>query len=161
VGATLKPNWTEVEGMREKPLELLTLEEQIPKLRAFLHPYRSRLRPFLALFAIKNYLLREAGLVVKNDPTVRWYQDRLIKAGVTASYWSVHYQLRRLAQFGVLDRTRSKRKVIRQRLGRYGVVAVQMCEFPLNIAIYPALEQALKQLLGVDSFLGLTGLDDP
>lgn len=147
--------------MREKPLELLTLEEQVPKLRAFLHPYRSRLRPFLALFAIKNYLLREAGLVVKNDPTVRWYQDRLIRAGVSASYWSVTYQLKRLTRFGVLDRRCSRRKVIRQRLGRYGVVAVEMCEFHLNEAIYPALEQALKQLLGVDSFYGLTGLRDP
>jgi hypothetical protein len=36
-----------------------------------------------------------------------------------------------------------------------------LCELPLNVTIYPALEQALKQLLGVDSFYGLAGLRDP
>ena len=146
--------------MTKNVLELLTLEEQIPKLRAFLHPYRSRLRPFLALFAIKNYLLTESGLTIKNEPTVRWYQAKLIRAGVTASYWSVHNQLNRLSRFGVVDKTLRKRHVARNNKGVIGLVRAEVGEFKLNAAIYPALQQALKQLLGVDSFYGLTGLDD-
>jgi hypothetical protein len=145
----------------EKPLELLPQEEQIQKLRAFLHPYRSRLRPLLTLFAVKNHLLREDGLTAKNDPTVRWYQDRLINAGLTASRWSVQHQLDELARFGVVDKTMRTMRVLREKNDLASLIRAEVCEYRLNEAIYPALEQALKQLLGVDSFFSITGLDDP
>jgi hypothetical protein len=130
-------------------LELLPEAEQVKKLRGFLHPKRSKLRPHLALFAIKNHLLREAGFVEGNQPAVRWYQGRLMKAGVKASQWNTRQQLNRLAKLGVVDRV----KALSSKRARGW-------EYRLNEAIYPALEQALKQVLGVKVVEGLAGVDE-
>jgi len=140
----------------ERTLELLPFDDQVRSLRSFLHLYRSRQRPFLALFAIKNHLLHEAGLNANNRPTVRWYQDRLMKAGVTGSRWIVQYQLDQLAKFGVLDVCKKIPKVVEDRRNLDSLIKAEVKEYSLNVVIYPVLEQALKQLLGVDAFDGLT-----
>ena len=157
---TIKSPVVDSLSMRDNtPLELIPEKDQIKRLRDFLHPRRSRMRPFLGLFAIRNYLLRQAGPAEKNVPTVQWYQRHVIRAGVPASHWNVRYQLNWLAKSGVLDKATAYQRVSRTNETFPGLVDAKVCEYRLNAAIYPALEQALKQLLGVESFRGLAALD--
>ena len=134
----------------DRALELLTPDEQIRILRFFLLPWRSVLRPYLALFAIRNYFQRESGRSSWNRPTAQWYQRRLVKTGVYAKYYTVRYQLNKMTALGVLDK-------VRRRAGRSNVTK----EYRLNQSVYPALEQALKQVIGVDTFdvIGKEGKD--
>ena len=109
------------------------------------------------MFAIKNYVLREVGMYVKNEPTCKWYQGQLAMSGVKARFGTVRHQLDRLADFGVLDKECDPQEVVTKSPRLPGIVKRKVCTYPLNEVIYPALEQALKQLLGVDSFHRLTG----
>jgi len=135
-------------------LELLAVEEQIVELRLALHPSRSRLRPYLALFAMKSFLERDAGTKRGAAPTVRWYQGRLTRAGLSADNRAVRRQLDNMARVGVVDKVRGCGDTRGAAGGSKTSVRVGVNEYHLNEAIFPALEQTLKLLLGVGTMYG-------
>lgn len=123
-------------------LELLPDKEQTRTLRSLLRPARSRIRPFLVLFALKSHIsgpqVTESG-----HPTVRWYQSRLIRAGVNASGTNVRRQLEVLAKAGVCDKEADTARRRRGKRGRASKPS-HVC-YKLNEALYPSIEQALRQ----------------
>ena len=81
------------------------------QLQGLLHPQHSRLRPHLALFALRNQRLLQAGQRPNNNPSISWYHAQLTQFGVSQNYWGIRRQLIRLAQCGLLTEKAAQRPV--------------------------------------------------
>ncbi len=135
----------------------LEFEAQVKYLERTLSPRRSRLRPYLALYALKNYLLLKNGFLVQNSPSVTWYLRQLTRSGIPVNFWNVRGQLKYLAARGILKEVKTVRSVRNsaRRVGR--LTRIQVSEFYLNEDCFLSTSQALKKIFKVESLAELYG----
>jgi hypothetical protein len=133
----------------------MTLENEdfnikVKRLKIFLDPKRSKLRPYLALFGIKNYLLLKNGSFINNNPSIKWYVEQLARAGVSENYWGIRRQLIRMAKVGIFHERKALRPVDNSFEGNHRITRIQLSEFYLNEKLYPALDKALREIFQVE-----------
>jgi hypothetical protein len=130
-------------------------ETQVRRLLIFLDPKRSKLRPFLALFAIKNYILLKNKVLINNNPSVKWYLNQLTRAGISENYWGVRRQLKRMAKLGIFTEKKVFRPVDNSTQFHTRLTRIQLSEFYLNESVYLALYHILTTLFKTDSLSAL------
>lgn len=124
-------------------------ETQVRRLLIFLDPQKSKLRPFLALFGIKNYILLKNKDLINNNPSVKWYLNQLTKAGVSENYWGVRRQLKKMAKLGIFKEKKVLRPVNNSTQFYNRLTKIQLSEFYLNEHIYLALYDTLTRIFKV------------
>ena len=134
----------------------MKIHEEIPdrqreRLRTFLSLKRSKLRPYLGLLAIKNYIALKNGSLVGNCPSIKWYTDQLSKLGISQNYWGVRIQLKKMAQTGVLKEKSVLRPVPNPLGGHHRLTRLHLSEFYLYDNLFDSLHQTLKEIFRVDS----------
>lgn len=135
----------------------LEFEAQVKYLERVLSPRRSRLRPYLALFGLKNYVLLKNGFLVSNSPSVTWYLRQLARSGLPESYWKVRGQLKYLANRGVLKEVKTIKPIENSARGVGRLTRIQLSEFYLNEHCFLSTSQALKKIFRVESLSDLYG----
>lgn len=137
----MEPAW--LEQAENDTSELLSR-----RIRAFLDPKRSRLRPWLGLAALRNHLLRKSGRLIGNNPCTPWFVDRMSTWGVSQNHWGIRRQLKRMARFGLFLERRATRLVRNDLRGQRRLTKTTVCEFYLREGVYPTLSKALKDIFG-------------
>ena len=135
-------------------------ETQVRRLLIFLDPKKSKLRPFLALFGIKNYILLKNKDLINNNPSVKWYLNQLAKAGISENYWGVRRQLKKMARLGTFEEKKAWRPVNNSTQFHSRLTQIQLSEFYLNEKIYLALHRTLCTIFEVDSLSSLLKRND-
>ncbi|MFQ6002521.1 MAG: hypothetical protein ACE5KJ_02115 [Candidatus Zixiibacteriota bacterium] len=135
-------------------------ETQVRRLLIFLDPKKSKLRPFLALFAIKNYILLKNKDLINNNPSVKWYLNQLTKAGISENYWGVRRQLKRMAKIGIFTVRKVFRPVDNSTQFHHRLTRIQLSEFYLNENLYLSLYHALTTIFKVDRLLSMVKRND-
>jgi len=135
-------------------------ETQVRRLLIFLDLKKSKLRPFLALFGIKNYILLKNKDLINNNPSVKWYLNQLTKTGISENYWGVRRQLKRMARLGIFKEKKVWRPVNNSTQFHNRLTQIQLSEFYLNEKVYLALHRALCTIFEVDSLSSLLKRND-
>ncbi len=130
-------------------------ETQARRLLIFLDPKKSKLRPFLALFGIKNYILLKNKDLINNNPSVKWYLNQLTKAGISENYWGVRRQLKRMAKLGIFTERKVFRLVDNSTHFHKRLTRIQLSEFYLNENVYLSLYHTLTTIFKTDSLSSL------
>lgn len=133
---------------------------RVRRLKIFLDPKRSKLRPYLALFGVKNYLLLKNGSFINNNPSIKWYCEQLAKAGVSENYWGVRRQLKKMARLDIFKEKKVWRPVNNSTQFHNRLTQIQLSEFYLNEKIYLALHRGLCGIFKVDSLSSLLDRKD-
>lgn len=130
-------------------LENEDFETQVRRLLIFLDPQKSKLRPFLALFGIKNYILLKNKDLINNNPSIKWYLIQLTKAGISENYWGVRRQLKKMARIGIFEERKVVRPVNNSTQFCNRLTKIQLTEFYLNEKVYLALYDTLTTIFKV------------
>lgn len=130
------------------------------RLKVLLNPKRSKLRPYLCLFGVKNYVMLKNGNLVGNNPTIKWYLNHLSRSGITENYWGVRRQLKKLSDLG-LFKERKVLRVVENSSNTLNATRIAVNEFYLNEKVYPALLTVLKEIFKVDSLSDLFSTGEP
>jgi len=130
-------------------------ETQVTRLLIFSDPKKSKLRPFLALFGIKNYVLLKNKNLINNNPSVKWYLNQLARAGVSDNYWGVRRQLKRMARLGIFTERKILRPVDNSTQYHKRLTKIQLSEFYLNEKVYLGLYHTLRKIFSVESLAPL------
>ena len=132
-----------------------TPERQRKRLKTFLSPRRSKLRPYLGLLAIKNHIALENGSLAGNNPSIKWYTKQLSKLGVSQNYWGTRNQLKRMAQAGIFKEKRVMRPVANPIRGRHRLTRLELAEYYLHEKVFDSLQQVLQDIFQVNSLSSL------
>lgn len=141
-------------------LDKENFETQVRRLLIFLDPQKSKLRPFLALFGIKNYILLKNKDLINNNPSVKWYLIQLTKAGISENYWGVRRQLKKMAKLGIFKEKKVLRPVNNSTQFYNRLTKIQLSEFYLNEHIYLALYDTLTRIFKVKYLSSLFKMKD-
>lgn len=124
------------------------IETQVRRLKLFLNPKKSLLRPFLALFSLQNYLLLKTGWLVGNNPCIKWYTERMQSFGVSGNYWGVRRQLKKMAGIRLVREHTCARPCATSHGGRKAITKANFAEFYLNERVYAALVKVVREMFG-------------
>ena len=126
-------------------------EQDINRLIDIVSPKKSRIRAYLGLYGIKNYVLLRNGYLEGNSPTISWYLRRLKQAGVSKNYWNVRRNLKTMAEEGIFTEKKTIRLLDNNLMTSRRVTSVEVCEFHLNENVFSALQEALKKVFRTES----------
>jgi len=129
----------------------LPKQEQIRRLTIILNPRRSKLRPYLALFGIKNYVLLRNGQLLDNNPSVSWYTQQLAIAGISQNRRGVRDTLKLMARLGIFNERHEIRPVSNPIGSIHRLTRTEVCEFYLDERIFNSLCLVLQDIFKVES----------
>ena len=132
-----------------------TPERQRKRLKTFLSPRRSKLRPYLGLLAIKNYIVLKNGSLPGNNPSIKWYTNQLSKLGVSQNYWGVRNQLKKMAQARIFKEKRVIRPVANPVGGRHRLTRLELAEYYLKEKVFDSLQHVMKDIFQITSLSDL------
>ena len=130
-------------------------EHQVKRLAIVLSPDRSKIRPYLGLYGVKNHVLLRNGCLEGNSPTAGWYLAHLKQAGISQNYWNVRRNLRGMAELGIFIPERTTRLVENNLSASRRLTRVEVCEFYLERRLFPAMLEALRTVFRTDSLSSL------
>ena len=130
-------------------------EEQVRRLATVLSPERSKIRPYLGLYGVKNHVLLRNGSLEGNSPTAGWYLAHLKQAGISRNYWNVRRNLRWMAEQGIFIQKRTTRLVENNLSTSKRLTRVEVCEFYLDGRLFPAMLEVLRTVFRTDSLSSL------
>jgi hypothetical protein len=126
-------------------------EEQVRRLSVILSPARSKIRPYLGLYGVKNHVLLRNGCLEGNSPTAGWYLNHLKQAGISQNYWNVRRNLRGMAELGIFTPEKTIRLVENNLSTHRRLTRVEVCEFYLEGKLFPAMLETLRTVFRTDS----------
>ena len=113
-------------------------------LHKFLSPKTSKIRPYLALFALHNYQLLKDGKFVGNNPSITWYVEQLKRWKVSGNYYGVRRQLWKMANAGILQVKHIERPIATYHLHRKRITSIPHAEFYVDEKIISELVRVIK-----------------
>jgi len=125
------------------------------ELLTFLSPSRSKLRPFLALLALKNYILHKNKYFIGNNPSITWFSEQLSRAGISNNYWGIRRNLRLMAEFGILKEQKVIRPALNPVKGHNRITRLEFSEFYLAEEFFYPLQEVLRHIFQTKSLSSL------
>lgn len=116
------------------------------RLEKFLNPKASKIRPYLALFALHNYQKLKDGKLVGNNPSITWYVEKLRQWRISGNYYGVRRQLWKMADAGILEVRHIERPIATYCLNRKRITSISHAEFYVVEKRIPELVRIIKSI---------------